>query len=286
METQELISVVRERLKGGDEAGALDILETARDKAKKSDDLDGIDEVLSVCSEVAGRLKNDRVLRRITAAAESNKAFLERKQTLASGQLMESTAGQETTEAGEPEVSGRPDVEAAKARMASKWGSRRELKYLDEYLWHDEIVARMASGSLDGKRGLLVHTDRRLIFLFHGRMSQRNEDFPLDTITSISVKAGLASATITVYSGGAKHDIGAVYKDDAKAITDEIRNRIATRAQGSGPSAAAPPPPPQAAVHPNVDVLAQIKQLGELRDTGVLTDEEFANKKAELLERL
>jgi hypothetical protein len=43
---------------------------------------------------------------------------------------------------------------------------------------------------------------------------------------------------------------------------------------------------PQAAVHPNVDVLAQIKQLGELRDTGVLTDEEFAAKKAELLERL
>jgi hypothetical protein len=32
--------------------------------------------------------------------------------------------------------------------------------------------------------------------------------------------------------------------------------------------------------------LAQIKQLGELRDTGVLTDEEFAAKKAELLERL
>ena len=79
---KELISEVRERLDGRDEAGALKILESAREKAKKSDDLDGIGEVLSVCSEVGDRLKNDRALRRIIAAAQSNKAFLERKQTL------------------------------------------------------------------------------------------------------------------------------------------------------------------------------------------------------------
>lgn len=34
------------------------------------------------------------------------------------------------------------------------------------------------------------------------------------------------------------------------------------------------------------DVMAQIKKLGELRDAGVLTEEEFAAKKAELLARL
>lgn len=34
------------------------------------------------------------------------------------------------------------------------------------------------------------------------------------------------------------------------------------------------------------DIPAQIKQLAELRDAGVLTDEEFEKKKAELLARL
>jgi hypothetical protein len=33
-------------------------------------------------------------------------------------------------------------------------------------------------------------------------------------------------------------------------------------------------------------VLSQIKQLGELRDAGVLTNEEFEAKKAEVLARL
>lgn len=34
------------------------------------------------------------------------------------------------------------------------------------------------------------------------------------------------------------------------------------------------------------DVLDQIKKLGELRDSGVLTEEEFSQKKAELLSRI
>jgi len=50
--------------------------------------------------------------------------------------------------------------------------------------------------------------------------------------------------------------------------------------------AAAPPepqyaPPPAAASQ--ADVLNQLKQLGELRDAGVLTEDEFAAQKAKLL---
>lgn len=48
---------------------------------------------------------------------------------------------------------------------------------------------------------------------------------------------------------------------------------------------------PQPAAEPQpagdaTDVMAQIKKLGELRDAGVLTEEEFTAKKAELLARL
>jgi hypothetical protein len=39
----------------------------------------------------------------------------------------------------------------------------------------------------------------------------------------------------------------------------------------------APPPPPAA------DPIAQLKELGELRDSGVLTEEEFAAQKARIL---
>jgi hypothetical protein len=45
----------------------------------------------------------------------------------------------------------------------------------------------------------------------------------------------------------------------------------------------APAPAPTAAPAQEDDVLAQLKQLGELRDQDVLTDEEFAAQKARIL---
>ena len=44
-----------------------------------------------------------------------------------------------------------------------------------------------------------------------------------------------------------------------------------------------PPPPPAAAASDTDDMLAQLKQLGELHDAGVLTDEEFAVQKDKVM---
>jgi hypothetical protein len=43
----------------------------------------------------------------------------------------------------------------------------------------------------------------------------------------------------------------------------------------------APPPPPPAA--PAVDPIEQLTKLGQLRDSGVLTEEEFQAQKAKIL---
>lgn len=50
--------------------------------------------------------------------------------------------------------------------------------------------------------------------------------------------------------------------------------------QGQAEQQAAPPPPPAPAAP---DPIAQLKELGELHASGVLTDEEFAAQKAKLL---
>lgn len=48
--------------------------------------------------------------------------------------------------------------------------------------------------------------------------------------------------------------------------------------------AQAAPAPPQAAPGPGgADMIGQLRQLGELHDQGVLTDEEFAQQKSRLL---
>ena len=46
---------------------------------------------------------------------------------------------------------------------------------------------------------------------------------------------------------------------------------------------AAPPPPPPPPADPMQDKLDQLKQLGELKEQGVLSDEEFQQQKAKIL---
>lgn len=43
------------------------------------------------------------------------------------------------------------------------------------------------------------------------------------------------------------------------------------------------PAPPAPAADPGDDLIAQLEKLGDLRDKGILTDEEFAAQKARLL---
>ena len=45
----------------------------------------------------------------------------------------------------------------------------------------------------------------------------------------------------------------------------------------------APPPPPAPVAAPAPDPIAQLKQLAELKDQGILTEDEFAAQKAKIL---
>lgn len=169
----------------------------------------------------------------------------------------------------------RADIQAAKDRMQSSLGANREIKHLTEYLRSGERVEEMASGFYGQGHGLLVLTNLRVLFVLHGVLTQRSEDFPLDKISSIQWSAGPITGTVTIFASGNKAEISIVEKGAGRAITDKVRARISQRDATSIP---APPAQP--------DVVDQIRRLGELRDAGVVTDEEFDAKKAELLGRL
>lgn len=74
----------------------------------------------------------------------------------------------------------------------------------------------------------------------------------------------------------------AVISGTATAVSNNVSRRQASRwaskeEQQAEPVAAAPA---------SADPMADLQQLGQLHDSGVLTDEEFATKKAEILARL
>jgi hypothetical protein len=76
----------------------------------------------------------------------------------------------------------------------------------------------------------------------------------------------------------------------ATAVSNRVSRRQANRwAEQDAASAPPPPPPPQGAAPAGPaappDTIEQLKQLGALREQGILTEEEFAAEKAKLLGR-
>lgn len=169
----------------------------------------------------------------------------------------------------------RSDIAAAKSSMRVKLGGGREIKRLPEHLWEGETVERMTTGAYGNGTGLIVLTDRRLLFVQDGMMSKRSEDFPLDKVSSVQWGSGLLLGAVTIFASGNKTEIKNVNKDDGKEIVDLVRARLS-----------APKPPATATSAGQPDIIGQIKQLGELKDAGVLSEEEFEAKKGELLRRL
>ena len=168
--------------------------------------------------------------------------------------------------------------------MDSKLGAKRELRALPEHLWEGETVERLSSGTYGNGVGIVVVTDRRMLFLKDGRMSKTSEDFPFDKISSIQWSTGMLVGTITVFVSGNKAEIKGVGKVDGKGIVDHVRNKVSNKqsVEQQDPLIAAP----VAQAAPPEDILGTLKSLGELRDAGVVTPDEFEAKKAELLQRL
>ena len=82
-----------------------------------------------------------------------------------------------------------------------------------------------------------------------------------------------------VVAGTASAVRGRVARRQAEKFADRDQAIAQNRAQGYVQGAQQAPPP--APVAP--DAATQIKQLAELHDQGILTDEEFAAKKKQLL---
>lgn len=168
----------------------------------------------------------------------------------------------------------RPDIAAAARQMSWTMGGKREIRHLEQHLETGEAVSVMAQGTFGENQGIAVLTDRRLVFVFQGFVRSSTEEFSLDVITAVETSKTLGAGTLRLRMSGNSAEIKAVVLADLQRMTEAIRQRISRTA-----SLTSVVPAPE-------DAISQIKRLGELRDSGLLSDEEFAGKKQELLKRL
>ena len=140
------------------------------------------------------------------------------------------------------------------------------------------------TGLYGSSNGLLVATNRRIIFLDKGWTSFKMEDFSYDKVTTIESQTGLFFGELTIYASGNKEQIKQVPKDfQVRPFADFVRNKLETfKHSGGQPSAT---PPEQTTQGPPTSIVEELKQLAALRDDGVLTEEEFAALKTRLIAR-
>ena len=96
-------------------------------------------------------------------------------------------------------------------------------------LWDSEQIHDMVQGFYDSGQGLLVSTDRRLLFVNRGLLyGLKGEDFPNEKVTSIQYETKLLFGSITIFASGNKAVVSQIQpKARAKAFAEGVRARLA-----------------------------------------------------------
>lgn len=176
----------------------------------------------------------------------------------------------------------RPDIDAAAAKLKSTMGSKREIERLPEVLWEGETVEMLATGVYGKGNGLVAMTSHRLIFLKHGLLSQQVEDFPYNRISSVQWSGGMLMGTLQVFSSGNKAEIKQMPKDVGKALSDALRARLGGVAPGTPPAA----PAGVAAPAGGQDIATRLATLDGLRTQGLVSDQEYEERRRQILDSL
>ena len=157
--------------------------------------------------------------------------------------------------------------------MFSNW----EVKALPDILDDGELPEKIIGGQYNGSIGVLVATDRRLLFVDRGSFgSLQVEDFPYPTIQSVLSTAGMMYGSITIKSAGSS----ALIDNTLKRFSHEMANFVRKKAMDFNGTAA---PVAATGTANQVSLADELIKLSQLRESGILTDEEFQMQKDRLL---
>ena len=137
-------------------------------------------------------------------------------------------------------------------------------------------ASRLKGGRLFSPNVIKVWPDRIEEHENHALRKSGTQAIHFRQVAQVAIEKGLIFTNINVESaGGHVIRLVGVPKDDGDKVKGMIDEAVKA-AHGIQPSAVAP-------VAPQVDVADQLTKLAALRDSGVLTDEEFSSQKKKIL---
>ncbi|MCW2131721.1 PH domain-containing protein [Arthrobacter sp. VKM Ac-2550] len=138
-------------------------------------------------------------------------------------------------------------------------------------------------GSDSVRTGVMLATDRRIVFFAKKLGGYDLESFAYGNISSFEQSKSMMGHQMSFFASGNKVNLKWISDLPAfEKFTQVFKSRIGQSAPGPAVQA---PAPAQAANQAD-EVFDRLRKLGELRDAGIVTSEEFDAKKAELLARI
>ncbi|MFN1216145.1 PH domain-containing protein [Chryseobacterium kwangjuense] len=153
--------------------------------------------------------------------------------------------------------------------------ARKEIRELPEILSRTEKIIYLVEGrnKTTNHHIVLVATDRRLVFVDKEFMyGLKVEDFSYDKVSSIQYETSLMLGSIDVHVSDNIVEIDGVGKYEAELFCERVRDFMAR-------------PKDYIQNIPEPTVLDQLEQLGRLKESGVLSEEEFNEQKRKLLDQ-
>jgi hypothetical protein len=144
--------------------------------------------------------------------------------------------------------------------------------------WPAELGLPAASGAQNAMRYAYFPAQHRLAIAVHGHL--RLYDTLDHQVSGVSQQQGMGSTVIfTSQHGVVEVNTLPIIACARPGSPDEV-------SQASTSPAATPPPEPDVAAAQATDIFATLERLAELRHKGILSEEEFAAKKAEVLRKI
>lgn len=163
----------------------------------------------------------------------------------------------------------------------------KEIEKAKHVLSGDEIILDVTTGlgkvrrmGKDSSRnGALIVTDRRVIFFTKKLGGYEMSDHVYSMLTTVDYKKGIITGNMNLKASGDHYQISMIPKADVERVAQCIRSQMgAITSQSTSNSSSS--------LSPDNRIPEQIKKLSLLHEQGILTDDEFLCKKAELLARM
>jgi hypothetical protein len=148
-------------------------------------------------------------------------------------------------------------------------GVSKDLNLLSQLSANEEPIIIVCVFYND-KNGVLAALKNKLIYATKGLMSNESFEISYSKVSSASIQSGLIQSKITITGSGFDYEFKNIDKDGAKVFIAKLNALID---ESNSPKQTAP----------KEDVFEKLKKLSELKNLGIISDEEYETQRKKFL---